>query len=63
MKMGVEITEGQIKAMGDEGHSKARINPAYFDEYPKLMKRAGFASSGCVWKYLFNTVFLAHKVK
>lgn len=63
VKMGVEITEGQIKAMGDEGHSKARINPAYFDEYPKLMERAGFASSGCVWKYLFNAVFLAHKVK
>ena len=63
MKMGVEITEGQIKAMGDKGHSKARINPAYFDEYLKLMKRAGFASSGCVWKYLFNAVFLAHKVK
>jgi len=63
MKMGVEITEGQIKAMGDEGHSKARINPACFDEYLKLMKHTGFASSGCVWKYLFNAVFLAHKVK
>lgn len=63
MKMGVEITEGQIKAMGDKGHSKARINPAYFDEYLTLMKSAGFTSSGCVWKYLFNAVFLAHRVK
>ncbi|MBN1546724.1 MAG: class I SAM-dependent methyltransferase [Syntrophaceae bacterium] len=62
-KLGMAITDSQIKAMADEGHRKARINPAYIDEYLKIMKRAGFASSGCVWKYLFNAVFLAHKGK
>jgi len=62
-KIGMEVTKNQIKAMADKGHSKARINPAYFDEYLKLMKSAGFSSSGCVWKYLFNAVFLAHKLK
>lgn len=62
-KLGMEVTESQIRAMADEGHSKARINPAYFDEYLMLMKSTGFKSSGCVWKYLFNAVFIAHKVK
>ena len=32
-------------------------------ELLQLMKRAGFTSSGCIWKYLFNAVFLAQKVK
>ena len=63
VKMGMEITESQIKAMADKGHSRARINPACFEEYLKFMKSAGFSSSGCVWKYLFNAVFLAHKLK
>jgi tRNA (cmo5U34)-methyltransferase len=63
MKLGMDISESQIQEMADEGHSRARINPAYFDEYLKFMKSAGFSSSGCVWKYLFNAVFLAHKLK
>lgn len=62
-KQGIEVTNNQIKAMAHRGHSKAQINPASFDEYLMHMKSAGFTSSGCIWKYLFNAAFLAHKEK
>lgn len=63
IKLGMEITDKQIKAMADKRHRQARINPASFDEYLAMMRQAGFATSGCVWKYLFNAVFIAHKGK
>jgi cyclopropane fatty-acyl-phospholipid synthase-like methyltransferase len=62
-KLGMEVTDAQIRAMARKGHTKARINPAFFDEYVELIRRAGFAESACLWKYLFNTVFAACKGK
>jgi len=60
-RQGIELTDDQIKEMAHRGHSSARINPAYFDEYLMLMKGAGFTSSGCIWKYLFSAVFVGYK--
>ena len=60
-KQGLEITEGQIRAMANKGHRKARINPAQFETYFSLIRKAGFSTSECIWKYLFNVVFEAYR--
>jgi cyclopropane fatty-acyl-phospholipid synthase-like methyltransferase len=60
-KQGMEITEGQIRAMANKGHRKARINPARFEAYFSLIRNAGFSTSECIWKYLFNVVFEAYR--
>jgi SAM-dependent methyltransferase len=60
-KQGMEITEGQIKAMANKGHRKARINPASFETYFSLIRGARFSAYECIWKYLFNVVFEAYR--